>query len=571
MKAFLVLVLIAFQLFAQDERYLEIVKKIKEAGLPDPDYKVSFDDKEWTLEKLDAFVKNAEKRARKKEWTEEEQAFIGSIESAPKKLEFEGTEAEFHPEILANPRAVLDIVSSEEIPIASQSDLRICQESGSFTRDFRQTLEVTLLPLPKFVKRCSGHQEFDEAKVKGVSDKTKREKIADQKVAEIKLKLKNNHFIDKNSISVKKTKDEHKYHIDINIKFQHTDDCTACDNSYEVEISEKIAEKDEWKADEPEEYARIESSPYCKKILVDHLEDEAKEREIDGKKITRDAWVRTVYFQCAPQVGNSPCQELEKQGGQLVKKRCIYKNEETGDCEFWEKTYDLGKRTASHTKFEFENGKKIWGLNWSEIDPDSMNWDKRSDLPKARAMMKLIADMPLGEGANIYNLDENMPIFNGTPHTCNCHLIDELWDCCNDVTALWPAHCDEEEVDLRKMRDEGRCHKVGSYHNKVLKVKVSKTSVFCCYPTKLLKIFNEQARKEMGLSWGTAKKPKCDGFSLDQMDGKIHLDTMDFSDVYDDLQIDEETLKDEMTKKLKVAMEDPTLKNFFLKGSDAQK
>jgi hypothetical protein len=568
MKAILILLLTLSQLFAQDAGYLEIVKKIKEDGLPEPDYTVSFDEKEWTPEKLDAFVKDVEKRSRKKEWTQEEKAFINTVESAPKKLEFEGNEAEFHPEILGTTRAALRIVSSKEIPAAIETILKTCRESGRFTREFRQTLEVTLMSETALVKQCGGHQKIEEANVKGVSNEKKRKKIADQKVSEIKYKLENDPDIEKKSISIETTKDIHKTHIDIIVKFKHTDDCMACDHFHEVEIPGMRVEKDEWNTVEPEEYARIESSPYCKRILVDEEEADEKEREVNGKKITRDVWARTVYFQCAPEVGNSPCLQLEKLGGRLVKKRCILRNDETGDCEFWEKTYDIGTRTAGHTKVAFEKGKEIWGLNWDEIDPDSMKWDQRSDLTKARAMLKLIADMPLGEGASLYNLEEKTPIFNGALYKCNCHSIDEIWDCCDNIKALWPAYCSEEELELRQMRDEGRCHKVGHYYDKIpgVKIKYNKVNVFCCYPTQLLRIFNEQARKEMVLGWGKARKPNCAGFSLEQMDGKIHLDTMDFSEIEDDLEIDEEAIKDEMAKKLQAALKDPTLKNFFLKG-----
>jgi conjugal transfer mating pair stabilization protein TraN len=572
MKAVLPLFfLIVSSLFAQDAGYLEIVKKIKEAGLPDPDYTISSENEAWTPEKLETFLKDAEKKARNKEWTEQEKEFIDRVASAPKKLEFEGNEAEFHPEILAHPQEALNILSSKEVPAEMESVLKSCQESGRFTREFRQTLKVTFASDSKPVKQCDWHQRIEKANVKGESDKKKRKKIADKKVSEIKHKLKTDPAVEKNSISVEIMNDIHKYHIDIIVKFKHMDGCIACDHFHEAAIPDMTTEKDEWTTDDPEDYAHIASSPYCKRILVDEEEADEKEREINGKKIKRDIWSRTVYFQCAPEIGSSPCLELENQGGRLVKKRCIQRNDETGDCEFWEKTYDLGKRTAGHTEVAFEKGKEIWGLNWSEIDPDSMKWDQRSDLPKARAQLKLIADMPLGEGAELYNLDENKPIFNGTVHRCNCNPIGEVWDCCNDMKALWPAECSVEETELREMRGEGRCHKVGSYSEKVpgVKIKYNTVRVYCCYPTKLLRIFNEQARKEMGLGWGKAKAPNCSGFSLEEMDGKIRLDTMDFSAIEDELEVDEVAIKEEMAKKLQEALEDQTLKNFFLKGPDA--
>lgn len=40
----------------------------------------------------------------------------------------------------------------------------------------------------------------------------------------------------------------------------------------------------------------------------------------------------------------------------------------------------------------------------------------------------------------------------------------------------------------------------------------SKNTPFACFPSKLSRVFHEQARKRIVLQWGEAKHPDCRGF-----------------------------------------------------------
>ncbi|HSX38478.1 MAG TPA: conjugal transfer protein TraN [Chlamydiales bacterium] len=549
---------------AQDQEYLDTVAKIKEQKLPAPDYTMTFDDKEYTSEAIKSLVNEAEQKAHDKKWSQGDIAFINSIQSVPGKIEFFGDEAEFHPEILANPLAELDISSVEKIPAEKETALRMCEESGTFEREFVQRLEVILLSEPKKVKRCNGHHEIQKVSVKEAKNKKDRKKIVNQKINKLKDQYINNQYI-KNEFSINAAPDTHEYHVDIIINYQHFDDTSVCDMFQMVEVEGIIEEKDEWKTDLFEEYDSIRNNPNCKLQLIRN-EGGPEFREIDGHQITRNSWIRTLLYQCAPDVC-SPCQPLRKQGGQLVKKRCIRENEETGQCELWELTYDVGKSTAAYTKC---NEKNIWGMDWQKIDPDSLKSDHSSDFLKIFGILKSITQMPIGEWDNLLNCGQ-AKIFNGAAHRCRCnHNIKELQDCCKKMSGvmtlgLW-SPCSEEELELKKMNDEGRCHKIGSYIDEGL--FDIRHRVFCCFPTKLLRIFNEQARKQMGMGWGTVKKPDCRGFSLEELSGKADLSLIDFSEAADDLAIDEDLVKTEMLQQLQSSMENPTLKNLLLKEAD---
>ena len=90
--------------------------------------------------------------------------------------------------------------------------------------------------------------------------------------------------------------------------------------------------------------------------------------------------------------------------------------------------------------------------------------------------------------------------------------------------------CEEEDMLTGMKRGQGLCHHVGSYCNrKVLGSCVEKKETYCCFPSKLGKIINEQGRPQVGKTWGTAKHPDCSGFSLEQLSA-INFSLIDFTE-----------------------------------------
>lgn len=92
--------------------------------------------------------------------------------------------------------------------------------------------------------------------------------------------------------------------------------------------------------------------------------------------------------------------------------------------------------------------------------------------------------------------------------------------------------CSEAEKKLSLKRGQGLCHQVGSYcSSKVLGSCEATTEGWCCFPSKLGRIVNEQGRPQVSKSWGSAESPDCTGFDLDQLT-RLRFDEMDFSEFY---------------------------------------
>jgi len=90
--------------------------------------------------------------------------------------------------------------------------------------------------------------------------------------------------------------------------------------------------------------------------------------------------------------------------------------------------------------------------------------------------------------------------------------------------------CDQEEELLAMRRGQGLCTKTGSYcSSKFLGVCLVKKEGWCCFPSKLGRIVNEQGRPQIGKGWGSGESPDCSGFTQDEL-AKLKFDQMNFSE-----------------------------------------
>ncbi len=491
----------------------------------------------WLFSSLQASpesFREADARARAGQWTQEEKEWVDFVAERSKGERFDGDEAAFHPEYLQNPLEILGIVETEKEKKETEEILRTCAESGDYEKEFLQTLTRKTVSVSKTIKLCEGHRSSE--RIKGSTQEAIRRRT-EKRAAALKKSFDEDPLV-KQGASVATY--YHRHYGEIISHFHHQDNVPSCDRFQTKILAEDFEEQEIWESEDPQGYANYEQNPHCRKSAA---------RLLSPTK-------RSVVFHCAPD-HNSPCAPFRAQGAVLVRKECLERDEESGDCLLWKKTFDCGRSSIAQSKHEYREGKrKIYGLN-GEFNT---SYDHSTDFPKVFAILKSLSDMPLGEGAKIFDLTEDQPIFNGKARQCSCnHMVGELYDCCKTMSGAIP--CTDKEKSLRKMNDEGRCHQVGSYREGIFGNKKIRT--FCCYPTKLLRIFNEQARKQMGRSWGSAKKPDCSGFSLNTMESLgLDVSLFDFSEDADALTVDEKAVMEAMAKDLREALDNPAWRHW---------
>lgn len=97
--------------------------------------------------------------------------------------------------------------------------------------------------------------------------------------------------------------------------------------------------------------------------------------------------------------------------------------------------------------------------------------------------------------------------------------------------------CSQDELMLQMRRGQGICHRVGTYcASKFLGSCTEKKESWCCFPSKLGRIINEQGRTQISKTWGTAKAPDCSGFTLDELT-LLRFDQMDLSEFIADIRV----------------------------------
>ena len=125
---------------------------------------------------------------------------------------------------------------------------------------------------------------------------------------------------------------------------------------------------------------------------------------------------------------------------------------------------------------------------------------------------------------------DSLTVFRGTRLTCR-KAIFGITNCCAPRGFPLIGGCDKADQLLKDKREQGLCHYVGTYcSSKTLGVCTKKREAYCCYESKLSRILQEQGRPQLGLSWASAKKEQCAGFTVDQF-ARLDLSSMDFSEV----------------------------------------
>ena len=84
------------------------------------------------------------------------------------------------------------------------------------------------------------------------------------------------------------------------------------------------------------------------------------------------------------------------------------------------------------------------------------------------------------------------------------------------IQIIWA--CEESELELAIQRDLKSAHYVGPYcSQKVLFACLEKQKSYCTFSSPLSRIVQQQARPQLGLSWGAPQAPECRGLTVEEL------------------------------------------------------
>lgn len=250
-------------------------------------------------------------------------------------------------------------------------------------------------------------------------------------------------------------------------------------------------------------------------------------RVIADMEVYRDCWAYESIYECAaPSTTEEDyCQTLRDQGCAQIDSRCtgIMTN---GLCESYEQVYQC--QTSPGTRREIVDcGGQTLCMDSGCFDT---SFEPSSDFGKAAANLGALSEA----GAD-FDVNTN-EIFKGEDLRCSKAILG-FSNCCKldgwgqDIGL---DQCSTNEQRLALSRQGGLCHSVGSYcSNSNLFGCTSRKETYCCFKSKLARIIHEQGRVQLGIDWGSAKNPNCDGISIEQLQS-LDFSQIDFSEFYAD-------------------------------------
>lgn len=96
------------------------------------------------------------------------------------------------------------------------------------------------------------------------------------------------------------------------------------------------------------------------------------------------------------------------------------------------------------------------------------------------------------------------------------------------VNIIW--ECEEREFEYGAKRQLKSCHYVGTYCSDDSFfgcVEVKRAG--CCFTSPMSRILQEQIRPQLGMSWGTARNPNCDGIPIEALE-RVDWNQVDLSE-----------------------------------------
>ena len=263
-------------------------------------------------------------------------------------------------------------------------------------------------------------------------------------------------------------------------------------------------------------------------------DSEPATRVINGTAVTQPCWAWNRTYQCTGTTPAQNCSEIEaKPGCSFLREECL-DDPQVGACIQRERIYRCPSPDQTPATKQF-----ICSGDLYCADGQCETLEREANDEFKDALVGLHA---LGQAGVEFD-ESNFTLFKGLAETCSKPVFG-LANCCGGNGIPLIGVCSAQEKLLDKKIDKGLCHYIGAYCGKsILGICTSKRKSYCCYQSKLTRIIQEGGRPQLGLTFGSPKRPICDGFTIDQF-SQLDLSQIDFSEIYNEL-LDAVKLPDE--------------------------
>lgn len=281
-----------------------------------------------------------------------------------------------------------------------------------------------------------------------------------------------------------------------------------------------------WEGCEDLEARTLEGS--CEQVETE-LKELDETRTILGypSPVSRPHWSEHHAFICGSFPEINECEGWLEQGCEQIDSKCV--SLKNGVCIEFENTFKCG--VSGYLKgdsLSFDPD-----LNaFSKTKAESTISYEAEDFGQAATHLSALTEIGKklqDELGGVSGNSDNPTVFHGKCQQCRVNLGSFFRDCCRLKGILQGllGGCNDEErkLAIAAIRNK-RCVKVeGRYcHKKTLGVCVEKRDSYCCYGSQLARIIQEIAHQQLGLAWGDAEHPNCEGLTSEQL-SRLNFDT----------------------------------------------
>jgi conjugal transfer mating pair stabilization protein TraN len=248
-------------------------------------------------------------------------------------------------------------------------------------------------------------------------------------------------------------------------------------------------------------------------------------RNINGLDVYKDCWKYDYKYSCLGNVQYDNCDGLNSNCTYLSK-NCIAPGSQ-GNCLTAERSYQCNKESTGPTSMVCQG--QIYCING---DCQQAKTIPDTGLVKGLTYMSLIK-----KAGDEFNAD-GLSIFAGAGKSCHKDIAG-FNNCCADDgwgQDIGLASCSTDEKTLATQSSNGQCHLVGTYcsNKSVFGICLEKRKSYCCFPSKLGRIIQEQGRPQVNKGWGSPQAPACEGLTIEQLQS-LDFTKIDLTEIFPDV------------------------------------
>jgi len=268
----------------------------------------------------------------------------------------------------------------------------------------------------------------------------------------------------------------------------------------------------------------------------------AAERTIQGFMIERDCWEKQVVYSCPNARPGGACSVISNDPDcTQIGSECVSRDTD-GVCQQEVNTFRCSSpKNGSGISLEniiaaaperdvrtpLQCGSNLYCPDGT---CDDLSEDEASaDFGKAASWMGLLTQM--GEEKD----PDAVTLFRGDGKKCAKWPLSAK-DCCSDDGWLLSVFgCSSEEKILAEKKAVKLTHYVGQYcSNDTWFGCITRKKSYCTFRSLFARVFQEQARAQLGISWGSAESPICRSLSIEEIQ-RVDFAQIDLSEIYGDM------------------------------------